>query len=304
MVIGPMMLPEPIEVAPRREVPGRMVASGSIVTSASIQVAPGSSIVTPARMWARRIRRRASSATRARSARSLTPRFTAGIPDDVGDHLAPALADQRQDVGQVVLALGVVVGEPVEGLGERPGGEGVGAGVDLLDRELLGGGVAGLLRLDDPLDLAVRRTDDPAEGAGVLELGGHHRRGGAGLRVCREQALDDVGAEQGRVAGEDENRSGVADDSGGRAQGAAGSIGLGLDDRLRPLGQDGERSRSGETITQIRPAPASRAARMGQAIIGRPQTSCRTLGTAECMRVPSPAAMIRAVGAGGFTAES
>jgi hypothetical protein len=54
---------------------------------------------------------------------------------------------------------------------------------------------------------------------------------------------------------------------------------------------------SGETITQTRPAPASRAARIGQATIGRPQTSCRTLGTEERIRVPRPAAMIRAVGA-------
>ena len=56
------------------------------------------------------------------------------------------------------------------------------------------------------------------------------------------------------------------------------------------------RSRSGETITATRPAPASRAASTGQATIGRPQTGCRTLGSEERMRVPSPAAMIRTVG--------
>ena len=65
----------------------------------------------------------------------------------------------------------------------------------------------------------------------------------------------------------------------------------------QPFGSAGERSRSGETITQTRPAPASRAARIGQATIGRPQTSCSTLGRDECMRVPWPAAMINAVGA-------
>ena len=70
-----------------------------------------------------------------------------------------------------------------------------------------------------------------------------------------------------------------------------------------PLGRAAERSRSGETIAQIRPAPASRAARIGQATIGRPQISCMTLGTAERMRVPWPAAMIRAVGA-AFTPKS
>src|SRR5262249_15534743 len=64
-----------------------------------------------------------------------------------------------------------------------------------------------------------------------------------------------------------------------------------------PFGSADDRSRSGETITQILPAPASRAARIGQATIGRPQISCRTLGRSERMRVPWPAAMIRAVGA-------
>ena len=63
-----------------------------------------------------------------------------------------------------------------------------------------------------------------------------------------------------------------------------------------PSGSPGVRSRSGETITAIRSAPASRAASTGQATIGRPQTGCRTLGSDERMRVPSPAAMIRTVG--------
>jgi hypothetical protein len=68
-----------------------------------------------------------------------------------------------------------------------------------------------------------------------------------------------------------------------------------------PSGSAGERSAPGETITQTRPAPASRAARIGQATIGRPQTSCRTFGSDERIRVPAPAAMISAVGAAAFT---
>ena len=47
---------------------------------------------------------------------------------------------------------------------------------------------------------------------------------------------------------------------------------------------------------KTRSAPASRADRIGQAIIGRPQIGCRTFGTDERIRVPSPAAMIRTVG--------
>ncbi len=57
-------------------------------------------------------------------------------------------------------------------------------------------------------------------------------------------------------------------------------------------------SRSGETITATHsaPAPASRAARIGQATIGRPQTGCSIFGSEERMRVPSPAAMTRTRG--------
>src|SRR5919204_744741 len=63
-----------------------------------------------------------------------------------------------------------------------------------------------------------------------------------------------------------------------------------------PFGSAADRSRSGETITHTRSAPASRAARTGQATIGRPHTGCSIFGTDESMRVPSPAAMIRTVG--------
>ena len=46
------------------------------------------------------------------------------------------------------------------------------------------------------------------------------------------------------------------------------------------------------------PRPASRAASSGHRIIGRPQIGCRTLGSAERIRVPSPAARMTTVGAG------
>ena len=49
---------------------------------------------------------------------------------------------------------------------------------------------------------------------------------------------------------------------------------------------------AGETTTTTSSAPASRAAVSTQASIGAPQTSCRTLGRWERMRVPSPPAMM------------
>ena len=61
-------------------------------------------------------------------------------------------------------------------------------------------------------------------------------------------------------------------------------------------GSPAERSRPGETIAATRPAPASRAARIGQATIARPQTGWSIFGVEERIRVPSPAAMTRTKG--------
>jgi hypothetical protein len=55
-------------------------------------------------------------------------------------------------------------------------------------------------------------------------------------------------------------------------------------------------------MAATRPAPASRAARIGQATRGLPQTGCSIFGRLERMRVPSPAAMTRT--SGEFTSES
>jgi hypothetical protein len=52
----------------------------------------------------------------------------------------------------------------------------------------------------------------------------------------------------------------------------------------------------GETIAATRPAPAARAAMIGQATSGRPQTGCSIFGVEERIRVPSPAAMTRTKG--------
>ena len=152
VVIGPTAAPDPMLVAPRSVVPGAIVASGAISTSASIQVALGSSIVTPARMCAVRIRRLASSAAREVGA-VVHAEVDAGIGGAVRGDAQAGFPEQGEDVAEVVLALGVVVVDPPEGVGERPRRERVGAGVDLLDRELLRSGVALRLRLDDPLDL-------------------------------------------------------------------------------------------------------------------------------------------------------
>ena len=122
-----------------------------------------------------------------------------------GDRVA-GLAQGREDVGQVVLALGVVVGEAGEGGGQRRRVEGVGAGVDLADRQLPGIGVAGGFGLDHPLHVAGGGADDPAVGAGIVELDRQHRRRRRRGGVGSEQAGDRLGRDQRHVAGEDEHR--------------------------------------------------------------------------------------------------
>ena len=62
-----------------------------------------------------------------------------------------------------------------------------------------------------------------------------------------------------------------------------------------PSGSAAARSTFGEATTTTRSAPAARAATTGQATIGRPQISCRTLGVAERIRVPCPAAITTAL---------
>jgi hypothetical protein len=159
------------------------------------------------------------------------------VVGEVGGDRVTGLAQGRQHVGQVVLALGVVVGEGGEGGGQGRGGEGVGAGVDLADRELLGRRVAGGLRLDHALDLARRGADHAAVGAGVVELDRQHRRRRARLGVRRQQAGDRLGRDQRHVAGKDEHGFGRLDQRQGGADRAAGAVGHGLDDGLDVLRQ-------------------------------------------------------------------
>ena len=64
-----------------------------------------------------------------------------------------------------------------------------------------------------------------------------------------------------------------------------------------PSGSRSSSRRFGLSTTTTFPAPASSAAATGHRISGRPQSGCRTFGSAERMRVPSPAAMMTTVGA-------
>ena len=82
------------------------------------------------------------------------------------------------------------------------------------------------------------------------------------------------------VAGEDEDGLGSPRSAAGAARIAPPvPSGSGWTTVSVPSGRPAEMSCCGETIAATRPAPASRAARIGQATIGRPQTGCSIFGS-------------------------
>ena len=115
--------------------------------------------VTPSLIQRVRIRRFSSRPRSASWTRSLAPSVCITSSMTCAPTVRPGVAGDLDGVGQVVLALGVVVGELRQRLGEELGVEGEDPGVDLVDLALLGGGV---LLLDDRLDVALVVADHPA----------------------------------------------------------------------------------------------------------------------------------------------
>ena len=233
----------PIRVAPRSAVPGSIVVSAAISTSASIQVDrrvddrhPGEHVALEDLVAGLGRRQREVGAV-------VDAEVDVRVRGPVGDDAEPVAAQHRQHVAEVVLAGRVVVGEVVERLHQRLGVEDVGAGVDLADREDLGGDLLGVLGLDDLGDVAGVVADDASVRVRVVELDRHHGGPGAGGAMGLEQRRDDLAGDQRVVAGEHDDRVRVADDVVRRPNGAAGAVGLGLDHGLGALGQAGRRGR-------------------------------------------------------------
>ena len=88
-----------------------------------------------------------------------------------------------------------------------------------------------------------------------------------------KQPGDRLGGDQRHVAGEHQHGLGFLDQRQRRPHGAAGAVGLGLDDGLDLVGQprDDVWLRRDDRHDH-RPRAASRAASIGQATISRPQT--------------------------------
>ncbi len=140
----------------------------------------------------------------------------------------PGLAQDAEDVGEVLLALAVVGTDLAEGVGEQGAVEGEDARVDLADRAL---GVGGVLVLDDGRHGAAGVADDASVAGGVGDLGGQHGDGVAvGLVRPREPGQGLAGQQRG-VAADDDHGAGdaAAELFEGHADGVPGAVLLVLD---------------------------------------------------------------------------
>ena len=122
------------------------------------------------------------------------------------------------DIGQVVLVLGVVVLQGGQPALERGGRGDQDAGVDLVD--LQGGGI-GVLLLDDLLHLAVAVPHDPAIAGGVVGKLGQQRQLALAGRLG--QALQGVDRHQRHVAIQHQRRHAVIEHRHGLGDGVAGA---------------------------------------------------------------------------------
>ena len=115
-----------------------------------------------------------------------------------GEDDVPGLAEHRHDVGEVVLALGVLGAEPAQRGREQAAAEAVDRRVHLVDGELVGVGV-GLL--DDAVDPALLVAHDPAVPGRVGHPGGEQRSGGVGPAVLGGQPGQCLRPQERDVAG-------------------------------------------------------------------------------------------------------
>jgi hypothetical protein len=134
-------------------------------------------------------------------------------------------------------SLGVVGLQRVERGEQGAAVEHVQAGVDLADRELLGGRVAGDLGLGDPLDGSVAVADHAPVAGRVVELHRGERGGGVQLVVRGDGGRDRLARDQRHVAvHDDDGRAGV-DAARRGGDGVAGPARLLLDHGLDAVGQ-------------------------------------------------------------------
>ena len=145
----------------------------------------------------------------------------------VHDGLAPVRDEDAHGVCQVQLALVVVGGDVLERPPEIRCGEDVERRRHLVDRELLGRGVA---RLDDRAQAAVAVADDAPVRRSRRRLVGEDGHGRPLAAVRLDELVEKLGCEERRVAGRDEHVALEALERGARAgRGVPGAAGAPLD---------------------------------------------------------------------------
>ena len=217
---------------PCRLVKGAITVSGPIVTPASMTVAAGIDDGHPGELVADVDARLGQGGDLGQLAAVVDLRELLLVGDLIGLRGALAGAQDRDHVGQVVLALGVVGPDLGQGLSQGGTLEGEHARVDLADVALELGRVPVGLGLDHLLDRSVRAPHDAAVTGGVVEdHRGDGRRGAAAL-VRLEHRPQRVGLDQRRVPVEHEHGAGLGELPGGGANGVGGTE--------RPLLHDGD----------------------------------------------------------------
>ena len=197
----------------------------------------------------------------------------------------------RDRIGEVELALAVVVADPLEDGRARVAGERHQAAVAEVDRAL-----AGLASSSSRMATSSPPVEHQAAVAGrIVRPKAEHHDGcafGQRRRACAQRLRPD----QRRVAEDDQDIVGAARDRRFRRQHRMrGAAPLVLHEDLR-FGRIAPRLRRHRSRVRARPRPphavppASRTASSTCASSDRPATACSTFGRDERMRVPSPAA--------------
>ena len=252
----------------------------------------GSASVTPASSW-----RRACSACQRRSSSACCTRlFTPSVSQEAAGCRAHRHAvghGQTDHVGQVVLALGVVVvdaGQPVLEPGGRRGQD---ACVDFLDGAL---GLGGVLVLDDAADLAGGVAHDAAVAGGIVQHLGEH---GGAIAARGQQAAQRVGCTSGTSPYSTSVTSSLPSPSSSSGTACCTAWPVPCcgccNAKCRPSWPPNAcltRSAPWPTTTVMRAGASSRALASTCANMGLPASVCSTLGRSDCMRLPSPAARI------------
>lgn len=212
-----------------------------------------------------------------------------GGPDPV-----PGLAQDPEDVGEVLLALAVVGPDLPERVGEQLAVEREHPGVDLTDRALRLGRV--LVLHDGRHGPGGAVTDDPAVPGGVRHLGGQHGHGVAVGGVRGGELPERGPGEQRGVTADDDD--GPVDDSPSSSSPIRTACPVPFCSAwtaVRTPGSTSARcavtfSRACPTTTTRFSGSNARAAASTWPTSERPQMLCRTFGVADFIRVPSPAA--------------